>query len=338
QTRLFSSNSQGSILYHMDPILYNRLTVDLAYFTILVLFAVVALLMAIRKSANIRPTVAMQNRQPSNMALANIAREAQARVGDLPLAHVFQPAGIAALEDRAATSSALDEIARSAQMRINALPSAPVFQLDPAEKATVEVATAPVGPVIVHGSKYLWESRWTHLPTFAQGREGEERVVNSLVNSLGAGWYIFRNFVLPTKNEDIDVVLVGPGGIYALEVDNYSGGMNFERSRCYIKTPQGKFYRQRRRTDTQITQTTAHLDTFLKDHGIGNQTAVKRLAVVSESNGASGTGVWTVKQLRTRMRTIAASDVLSAAQVGRVVSILKAEASDQMIHASSRVH
>ena len=223
-------------------------------------------------------------------------------------------------------------------MRINALPSAPVFQFDGTPKAIAEVAASPVGPVIVHGSKYLWESRWTHLPTFAQGREGEERVVNSLVNSLGAGWYIFRNFVLPTENEDIDVVLVGPGGIYAIEVDNYSSGMNFERSRCYIKTPQGKFYRQRRRTDTQVTQTSAHLDTFLKDHGIGNQAAVKRLAVVSESNGASGKGVCTVEQLRARMRTIAESEVLSAAQVGRVVSILKAEASDQMMHASSRVH
>lgn len=322
----------------MDPILYNRLTVELTYFTILVLFAVVALLMVARKSANIRPIVTLQNRQPSNIALANIAREAQARIGELPPAPLFQSAGVAALEDRTATSSALDEIARAAKIRINDLPSAPIFQFDPTENTTLEVATAPVGPVIVLGSKYLWESRWTHLPTFAQGREGEERVVNSLVNSLGAGWYIFRNFVLPTENEDIDVVLVGPGGIYAIEVDNYSSGMNFERSRCYIKTPQGKFYRQRRRTDTQVTQTSAHLDTFLKDHGTGSQTAVKRLAVVSESNGVSGKGVCTVEQLRARMRTIAASDVLSAAQVGRVVSMLTAEASDQMMHASSRVH
>lgn len=322
----------------MDPILYNRLTVDLAYFTILVLFAVVALLMVARKSANLRPIVTLQNPQPANIPLANIARDAQARIGGLPPAPRTQLTGNAVLEDRAATSSALDEIAKDAQIRINALPSAPVFRYDPTEKAVAEVAAAPVGPVIVHGSKYLWESRWTHLPTFAQGREGEERVVSSLVNSLGAGWHIFRNFVLPTENEDIDVVLVGPGGIYTIEVDNYSGGMNFERSRCYIKTPQGKFYRQRRRTDMQTTQTSAHLDTFLKDHGIGNQAAVKRLAVVSESNGASGKGVFTVEQLQTRMRTIAESDVLSATQVGRVVSILKAEASDQMMHASSRVH
>ena len=322
----------------MDPILYNRLTVELAYFTILVLFAVVALLMVARKSTNIRQVLTLQNRQPSSSALATIAREAQARIGDLPPAPLFQPVGTSVLEDRAVTSVALDEIARAAQLRINALPSAPLFRFDPTERAAAEAATAPVGPVIVHGSKYLWESRWAHLPTFAQGRDGEERVVNSLANSLGAGWYIFRNFVLPTKNEDIDVVLVGPGGIYALEVDNYAGGTNFERSRCYIKTPQGKFYRQRRRTDTSVTQTTAHLDTFLKDHGIGNQAAVKRLAVMSESNGASGLGACTVEQLRARMRTIAESDVLSAAQVGRVVSILKAEASDQMMHASSRVH
>jgi hypothetical protein len=322
----------------MDHILYNSLTVELTYFTILVLFAAVALLMIARKSANIHPIAALHNGQHSNTTLGNIAREAQARIGDLPPASLFRSSGTAATEDRTATSSALDEIARAAQLRINALPSAPVFQFDPTQKATTEVETAPAGPVIVQGSKYLWESRWSHLPTFEQGREGEERVVNSLTNSLGPGWYIFRNFVLPAENEDIDVVLVGPGGIYAIEVDNYSGGMNFERSRCYIKTPQGKFYRQRRRSDTQAAQTSVHLDAFLKDHGTGSPAAVKRLAVVSESHGASDKGVCTVEQLRARMRTIAESDVLSAAQVGRVVSILKAEASDQMMHASSRVH
>ena len=59
----------------MDPILYNRLTVELAYFTILVLFAVVALLMVAKKSTNIRQIVALQIKQPANAALANIARK-----------------------------------------------------------------------------------------------------------------------------------------------------------------------------------------------------------------------------------------------------------------------
>ena len=120
----------------MDPILYNRLTVELAYFTILVLFAVVALLMIARKSANVRQVVTLQNRQPSNAALANIARQAQARIGELPPAPFFQPAGASVLEDRAATSSALDEIARAAQMRINALPSASVPQYRPHRKGS----------------------------------------------------------------------------------------------------------------------------------------------------------------------------------------------------------
>ena len=288
----------------MDPYLFNRLELELTFFTVLVLFAVIALLMLTRKTTNTQRMVMIGDRSAANATLAEIAKTAQARVGTLPVA--------------------------------------PPFQFNPIETETYAMAAAPSSPVIVQGSKYLWESRWTHLPTFEQGREGEERVVNSLVNSLDDGWYIFRNFVLPTKNDDIDVVLVGPGGIYAIEVKNYAGSASFERSRCYIKTPQGKFYRQRRGSDSATMQTSLHLDTFLKEHGVSTHNSIKRLAVLSDSNienaAAPGADVCTVEGLRLRMRTITESKVLSPSQVSRVVGVLKAEASAQMMHASSRVH
>jgi hypothetical protein len=289
---------------HMDPLILNRLELELTFFAVFVLFAVVALLVVARKATNTRQVVLS---------------------GDM-----------------AASNAVLDEIARTAQARIGTLPMAAPFHFSPAEKSSQAMIDVPGGPVIVNGSKYLLESSWTHLPTFEQGREGEERVVNSLVNSLGQGWYIFRNFVLPTKEDDIDVVLVGPGGIYAIEVKNYVGNANFERSRCYVKTPQGKFYRQRRHADSATTRTSLHLDTFFNDHGLGTHSKVKRLAVVSDSNienaASSSADVCTVEGLKLRMRTIAGSRVLSAGQVGRVVSVLKAEASSQMMRASSRVH
>ena len=170
----------------MDPLILNRLELELTFFAVFVLFAVVALLVVARKATNTRQVVLS---------------------GDIP-----------------ASNAVLDEIARTAQARIGTLPMAAPFHFRPAQKSPQAMVDVPGGPVIVNGSKYLLESSWTHLPTFEQGREGEERVVNSLVNSLGQGWYIFRNFVLPTKEDDIDVVLVGPGGIYAIEVREILSG------------------------------------------------------------------------------------------------------------------
>jgi hypothetical protein len=55
------------------------------------------------------------------------------------------------------------------------------------------------------------------------GRRGEEAVVKELQQHLDGEWTLFRNFVLPGKQADIDGVLVGPSGVYALEIKSYRG-------------------------------------------------------------------------------------------------------------------
>ncbi|MBN2503427.1 MAG: NERD domain-containing protein [Anaerolineales bacterium] len=56
------------------------------------------------------------------------------------------------------------------------------------------------------------------------GREGEDLVVQSIVQVLDGNWYMFRNINLPGRNKgDLDLVLVGPPGVWVLEVKNYTG-------------------------------------------------------------------------------------------------------------------
>jgi hypothetical protein len=325
-------------IVQMDLILFNRLAVELVYFTLMVLFAAMALLIMARKTAGPRQVVAVDSRVNVDKALAEIAQDARARLMELPSPKQAGASRVAVAQERGATSAVLNEVAKEAQSRISDLPLAPMFRFSGAQVAPTETVAGAAGPVIVHGSKYLWESRWTHLPTFEQGREGEERVVNSLANSLGAGWYIFRNFVLPADNEDIDVVLVGPGGVYAIEVENYSMGMTFERSRCYVRTPQGKFYRQRRGSDVLGNGTSAHLASFLRERGLEARVAVKQLSIVPDGSAIARSNAFTVEGLRTEMQAIAGDNALSADEVRRVAGVLKAEASEQMMHASSRVH
>ena len=56
------------------------------------------------------------------------------------------------------------------------------------------------------------------------GQEGEEQVVQLIVQALDGNWHLFTNINLPGRNKgDLDLVLVGPSGVWALEVKNFRG-------------------------------------------------------------------------------------------------------------------
>ena len=58
---------------------------------------------------------------------------------------------------------------------------------------------------------------------YKKGLVGEKRVAVALRRGLNHHWTLFRNVILPGRQDDIDAVLVGPNGIYALEIKTFSG-------------------------------------------------------------------------------------------------------------------
>jgi hypothetical protein len=57
-----------------------------------------------------------------------------------------------------------------------------------------------------------------------KGQEGEESIVEAIRQALDGNWTLFRNVVLPgRKGTDIDGILVGPPGVWALEIKNWGG-------------------------------------------------------------------------------------------------------------------
>jgi hypothetical protein len=57
-----------------------------------------------------------------------------------------------------------------------------------------------------------------------KGQDGEDRVVELLRQTLDGDWSLFRNIALPgRKKTDLDVVLVGPPGIWVLEIKTLTG-------------------------------------------------------------------------------------------------------------------
>lgn len=84
------------------------------------------------------------------------------------------------------------------------------------------------------------QRRTTRARLFRVGRWGEERIVDQLRGLLDGRWTLLRNVVLPgRKGGDIDLVLVGPPGVWALEVKAYRGLVRNRGDRWERKTKRG---------------------------------------------------------------------------------------------------
>lgn len=74
-----------------------------------------------------------------------------------------------------------------------------------------------------------------------RGRVGERLVSEELGRILGGEYQIYKNFHIPGRNFDIDEVVVGPKGIFLIEVKNYTGRMDFYRNYA-LKSLEGGLY------------------------------------------------------------------------------------------------
>jgi hypothetical protein len=62
------------------------------------------------------------------------------------------------------------------------------------------------------------------IDAYRKGQEGEESVVGAIRQTLDGNWTLFRNVILPgRKKTDIDGILVGPPGVWALEIKTFTG-------------------------------------------------------------------------------------------------------------------
>lgn len=62
------------------------------------------------------------------------------------------------------------------------------------------------------------------IEEFRRGEVGEERALHIIAQALDGNWTIFRNLTIPGKNKaDLDLVLVGPPGVWVIEIKNFSG-------------------------------------------------------------------------------------------------------------------
>lgn len=76
---------------------------------------------------------------------------------------------------------------------------------------------------------------------FFRGWKGE-RHIKTILRELPDDWSVFEDVVLPGKRGDIDFVIVGPTGVYILEVKAHGGVIGYNG---YALTVNGKMFRDK---------------------------------------------------------------------------------------------
>lgn len=183
-------------------------------------------------------------------------------------------------------------------------------------------------PQVIEGSDYLRHGPWSHSETSQIGAAGEENVMQAILHVLDERWTMFRNLMLPNSNNgDIDIVLVGPGGIWALEVKTYTGNYIVRNGSYYKESRNGLWYKQKRGPGAQLYENAGALRDYLMLQGITCRNCVKRVVVMAGESKvyvhSTGTTIWRLSDLHNCLHSLNARTYLTQTNVDRVVNVLR---------------
>jgi hypothetical protein len=104
------------------------------------------------------------------------------------------------------------------------------------------------------------------IDNYRKGQEGEDQVVEAMRQNLDGNWTLFRNVTLPGRNKaDIDAVLVGPPGVYALEIKTFTG--EYRNIGEHWEVRAGKWKLLRSSPSRQAQDNAVRLSNFFKADG-----------------------------------------------------------------------
>lgn len=93
--------------------------------------------------------------------------------------------------------------------------------------------------VIIRPLERLIDYLDNKIASYKKGFEGEDYVIDALRESLDGTCHAFRNLHFNGRKEDIDVALVSPWGVFAIEVKNYSGHFEYSGTDFFEKRKTG---------------------------------------------------------------------------------------------------
>ncbi len=188
-------------------------------------------------------------------------------------------------------------------------------------------AVAFVIGAVAWNSWYLYRQIRTNLEeyrNYRDGREGEEAALEKLRRALDHRWTIYRNLQLPGHKDDIDLVLVGPDGVWAIEVKSYKNTVRLQGAQWEVQ--KGKWTAMRENPTMQVTRNATRLKSYLEQYGMRRYV---HGAIVLEgphpiSNfKTSESPVWLLTNLEGQVTSLNTQKPPSEKEIGQIVQALK---------------
>jgi hypothetical protein len=167
---------------------------------------------------------------------------------------------------------------------------------------------------------------------FRKGRQGEEAVVEKLRSALDNRWTIFRNLHLPDRKDDLDVVLVGPDGVWVVEVKAYEGTVRAANGKWARQTRKG-WVKLKEDPLAQVTRNATRLNDYLKRNNIVRY--VERAIALSEPQPVTNfdspdVPIWLPPTIEEHVTTLATRTPLIQKEIDQIIALLKSLAEKQL--------
>lgn len=163
------------------------------------------------------------------------------------------------------------------------------------------------------------------------GRKGQDQVVEQLRTALDNRWTIYRNLQLPDRTDDLDLVLVGPGGVWAVQVKATAVPLRVQAGRWQVRRG-GRWVAAKSDPGTQVTRQATALNDFFKRNGLTR--FVERAVALAEPQPfdrftASAVPVWLPFDIATRAQALTTRHPPPAAELARINDLLWQRAIEQ---------
>lgn len=172
-------------------------------------------------------------------------------------------------------------------------------------------------------------ARWKYS---GRGRRGEHVVVERLRVILDNHWTIFHNLLLPDRKDDIDIALVGPGGVWAVEVKAFREPVRITDRQWERKIKRG-WTRLDGNPSKQVTDNALRLKNYLDEQG--TKLFVERAIALAEPQPVSNfessqIPVWFLPTLETQAANLSTRIPPTEEEIKRICGLLKDLASKQV--------
>lgn len=115
---------------------------------------------------------------------------------------------------------------------------------------------------------YLSDRSSNEMVNYKAGRRGERRALDLLRASLSSPWVMVHNLEFPDRKwGDADIILLGPGGVWYLEVKNYTTLTRNIGDRWQYKSRFG-WRNSSKHPGKQANRTAVNIKNYLENHGV----------------------------------------------------------------------